>query len=219
MSLTWIIPITVDRSSSQSGNRVWPAWRASAEVFLERPRQAQVDDVGPRNHHPPGGLLFEVQARFRSSSARCAKGGRRPRSRRRSAAALLRCEPAPPCSSGPGPSTQSVRLLALFKSQITGENTYDRITSGGAVRSTITRGARIARLLGACSPSAMCRKVTSESAAIGHGRDRDAEDHDRRRRGCACATRPDSTSGSTQSCIARPRARLATVIPICDAER
>ena len=66
----------------------------------------------------------------------------------------------------PRPSTQSVRLLALFKSQITGEKTYDRITSGGAVSSTRTLGARIARLLGACSPSAMCRKVTSESAAM-----------------------------------------------------
>ena len=66
----------------------------------------------------------------------------------------------------PRPSTQSVRLLALFNSQITGEKTYDRITSGGAVKSTRTLGARIARLLGACSPSAMCRNVTSERAAM-----------------------------------------------------
>ena len=43
------------------------------------------------------------------------------------------------------------------------------------------RGARIARLLGACSPSAMCRKVTSERRGDGHGRDRNAEDDDRRR--------------------------------------
>ncbi len=34
----------------------------------------------------------------------------------------------------PRPSTQSVRLLALFSSQITGEKTYDKITSGGAVQ-------------------------------------------------------------------------------------
>ena len=37
-------------------------------------------------------------------------------------------------------------MLALFKSQITGENTYDKMTSGGAVKSTRTRGARIATL-------------------------------------------------------------------------
>ena len=54
-----------------------------AEVVLERPGQAQIDDVGPRDHHPPGGLLLQVRARSRSSSARCATGGRPPRSRPR----------------------------------------------------------------------------------------------------------------------------------------
>ena len=101
----------------------------------------------------------------------------------------------------PRPSTQSVRLLALFKSQITGEKTYDRITSGRSRQEHQDLGARIARLLGACSPSAMCRKVTSESAAIGHGRDRDAEDRDRGRadaeaseRRLAPAARPSRAS-------------------------
>ena len=77
---------------------------------------------------------------------------------------------------------------------------------------------RIARLLGACSPSAMCRKVTSERAAIvtvGIEMPKTTIGVARmpRRRNA------DSTMGSTQSCIARPSARLATVIPICEADR
>ena len=118
----------------------------------------------------------------------------------------------------PSPSAQSVKLLALFKTQITGENTYERITSGGAVNSTKTLGARIAKLLGACSPRAMCKNVTSESAAsvtVGIETPKTAIGVAR----IPSLRKPDSTIGSTQSCIARPRARLATVIPIWEADR
>ena len=53
--------MTVVRSSSQSGYRVWPGLAGDPQVVLERPGEAQVDDVGAGDHHPPGGLLFEVQ--------------------------------------------------------------------------------------------------------------------------------------------------------------
>ena len=38
-----------------------PRLAGHPEVLLERPRQAEVDDVGTRDHHPPGGLLLEVE--------------------------------------------------------------------------------------------------------------------------------------------------------------
>ena len=37
---------------------------SQAKIVFERPRQAQVNDVGPRNHDPPGGLFFQVQHVF-----------------------------------------------------------------------------------------------------------------------------------------------------------
>ena len=67
----------------------------------------------------------------------------------------------------PRPRTRRVRLLAVLSSQITGQNTRAISTSGGAVTSARIRGARIASVLGACSPSAMCRKVTRHKAATG----------------------------------------------------
>ncbi len=118
----------------------------------------------------------------------------------------------------PRPITQSVKLLALFSSQMTGEKTYERMTSGGAVSSARTLGIRIARLLGACSPSAMCKNVTSERAAsgtIGIDTAKIAIGWE----GSPMVRNAASTSGSTQCSMARPSARLAIVIPICEAER
>ena len=60
-SLTWIMPMTVVRSSSQSGIPRVPGLPRDPEVVLERSRQAQVDDVGAGDHHPTGRLLLEVQ--------------------------------------------------------------------------------------------------------------------------------------------------------------
>src|SRR3954447_11672142 len=38
------------------------------QVFFQRPGEAEVDDVRPRNHHPPRGLLLEVQYVFNHDS-------------------------------------------------------------------------------------------------------------------------------------------------------
>ena len=38
-----------------------PGLAGDPEVVLQRPGQAEVDDVGPGDHHPPGGLLLQVQ--------------------------------------------------------------------------------------------------------------------------------------------------------------
>ena len=74
---------------------------------------------------------------------------------------------------------------------------------------------RIARLLGACSPIAMWRNVTSENARTQESRT-----------GPTCKfsmpspTFPSPSSiGWTTRSIAKPSARLATVIPSCEADR
>ncbi len=118
----------------------------------------------------------------------------------------------------PRPMTQSVRLLALFNSQITGAKTYERITSGGAVKSARIFGSRIARVLGACSPSAMCRKVTRDSAASGAA-PTDTPKTTILDVGICKLSSALPTIGSTHFCIADPRARLAIVMPICEADR
>src|SRR5690242_379495 len=79
----------------------------------------------------------------------------------------------------PSPSTQSVKLLALFKSQITGENTYDRITRGGAVRSTKTLGGADRQALGCLLAQRHVEECHQRERDHRHGRDRDTEDHNR----------------------------------------
>ena len=110
------------------------------EVLLERAREAQVDDVGARDHHPPGGLLFEVQdvldhdpLAAREVAARDALGDDVPE-------LFFRVGQLLGSSSGPGPRSQSVRLLALLSSQMTGQKTWAITTSGGAVTSARIRG-------------------------------------------------------------------------------
>ena len=60
-SLTWIMPMTRGQVVLAEREARVAGLAGEPEVLLERPGEAQIDDVGPGDHHPPRGLLLEVQ--------------------------------------------------------------------------------------------------------------------------------------------------------------